>query len=280
MNNKTFAAGGALALAAAAAALTTMLGVEQDCDSLNAAPAAQGPRHTLALELAGNTESLAQEARAFAAVELKTSGEAAPEMPLTVRVVLVKDGRVHRPTTACLRETLILRPAEQDAHAYNSGSERTRQTMLGNMAERRAAQIGAVAQALADEVAATSFDGLAPEDARLSPLPVWSAAAEDDGAPADRRWISVLSPLHSNAGDCLDPASGAPGSPVPAAHDLVRDCVAAGQLPVADAAHVTVAFLQALATAADQRAAAAAAAEALCAHAASADCAPPRPADA
>lgn len=265
MNNRTFTALAGITLAVAAIGGWQFLGSSATCESLaGAAPTDDIRRHTLAIELAGNTDAWADEVSGFVRRELRTSQRDSPQTPVVVDVLLSRDGRISAPVTKCLRGQLLLTPAERDLVAYDGGSDETRKVMLRNMLASREDQIDILAATFAAEVSTTIFGSeVGPT---LSVLPVWAAAAAGNLSTSDRA-VSILSPLFSTAKDCLDPSTGSNVTPT----DLVKGCVQFNQMPVLPG-HVRIDYVHALASTAGQRAVAEETVKALCAVATTDGC--------
>lgn len=263
MNNKAFAFTAVVLVGGLSVGTWQLLKVDSSCGSLSGDLPAGGDalEHTIAIELAGNTGEWVDEVSRFVTGQLAASGNVAPQDPLVVRAQFTRNGRTHTPASECLRHPMVLEPAEQDLEAFAEGSKETKEVMLENMRARRGSEAAIVAEEVAEEVASASFSDVDGE-VIISPLPLWAAAADSDFQAAQRR-VSVLSPLHSNAGDCFDQATAAVPAELSAA-DLVAGCVDFDQLPIIDAEVVTVDFMRALADTSSQRGAVQAMVDALC----------------
>lgn len=249
MKVKIFVAAVAVLFGGVGLVTVSFLRQSTTCDDLSGVAGAEPVDHTLFVELGGNTPPWSDAASQFVRERLADTISEHPETPAVVQVRLEVDGRTTVPRTNCLRSPLQLSAPKSDMDNYAVGTSDTRADIRTRLQRTRHDQIEVVAAAVADEVRYTSFDGVPT----LTVLPIWQDASETEGP------ISILSPLVSTAEDCMQPAEGES----PTAGDLVRDCIASGEMRTLPAELLHIENLDFLATSAGQKAAARAMMDAL-----------------
>lgn len=242
MKVKVFVVAVAVLLIGVGAVTVSFLRQTTTCDDLAGRVAGRGEDHTVLIEVGGNTPPWADASSQFVRERLTDTLSENPETPAVVRIRFEVDGRTVVPHTACLRSSLELSAPKSDMANYAVGTADTKADIRTRLVRTRHDQIEIVASAVAEEIRHTAFE----RPPVLTVLPLWQDAGGSDGA------ISILSPLVSTAGDCLQPAEGES----PTAEDLVKDCVAAGEMTPLPAERLHVENLAFLATSAGQKAAA------------------------
>lgn len=242
MKTKLFVVGVVVLFAAVATVTVSFLRQHTTCDDLIGKVEGQPVDQTLLLEVAGNTAPWADATSQFVRERLTESLSDHPERQAVVRIRFEVDGRTIVARTPCLRSSLALVGPKSDVENYRIGTASTKADVRGRLVRTRQEQIDVVAEAVADEVRHTAFASMPV----LTVLPLWQDAAETTGA------VSILSPLVSTAGDCLQPQQGE----TPTAAALVRDCIAGGEMAPLPAGRVHVENYGFLAQSAGQKAAA------------------------
>jgi hypothetical protein len=186
---------------------------------------------TIMVELGGNTLEWQDAVKTFVQDNLTISLASESAVPVEVRAIVEIQGKTSPPPDSCLSRRLILTPGQQELSKYRRASAATKSEMERQFETLRKKQIDIVVGAFVDVVKNTSFD-IAPGTPQVfTPLPLWLDASKMEGD------IAILSPLLSNAGDCLD-TKGVPT----AAKQVVSDCVASGVMPKLDSARLKIDF--------------------------------------
>ncbi len=242
MKTKLFVVGVVILFAAVTTVTVSFLRQTTTCDDLVGGAGGKPVDQSIFIEVAGNTRPWADATSEFVRERLTESLSEHPETPAVVRVRFEVDGQTIVAERPCLRSSLLLSGAKSDVENYAIGTRDTKADVRTRLERTRHDQIEVIATAVADEVRYTAFSA----SPTLSVLPLWQDAAETSGS------VSILSPLVSTAGDCLQ---ARPDEDATAA-DLVRDCVAGGEMTPLQAGRVHIENLGFLARSAGQKAAA------------------------
>jgi hypothetical protein len=209
---------------------TTYLRQHLTCSDLVNAQGTAAKSEMILVEVGGNTPDWQNAVRTFVHDQLTARLGDDPAEPVQVRSEIEVQGKTAQPSNSCLSRQLLLTPGQHELSQYRRASPSTRTEMNRQFDELRKKQIDLVASAFVQTVQSTSFETTSAQQV-FTPLPLWLDASEAQGD------VSILSPLISNAGDCLDTK----GAATPA-KEVVSDCVTSGAMPKLDPSRLHVDF--------------------------------------